>query len=271
MESSAAGRRHDAVPPTRVLLPALLAALSALGARDALGQEAPACVALSARPIQAIGAIHLVVEEEPLWLEELARHAAAMWNRAGCSGEQRFPRIDLETPRQPHRRIRVRWEPGFNVAEPRSCGSFVGAEIVLYGRAIDPRTRALGSCGSPDRVVETLAHELGHALGLRDLYEPACYGSIMSQLVWVGENAILPRAVRSYECDAADLAFDTPSERRRLVRRPILLAATPSAEVEEGAAAKSLLMLPGSAAPLPRRSARTAPDTPGTASDGYRP
>jgi len=268
MESSAAGRKHEAVSSIRVLLLVLFGAFSTTGVR---AQEAPVCVALTARPIQAIGAIHLVVDDDPVWLEELALRAAAMWNDAGCNGDRRFPRIDLERPREAHRKIRVRWEPGFNPAEPRSCGSFVGAEIVLYGRTIDPRTRVLGGCGSPDRIVETLAHELGHAFGLRDRYDAACYGWIMSQLVWLGENAILPRAVQSNECDAADLAFDTPSERRRLSRRPVLLAAELSVDAEEGAAAKSLLTLPESAAPLPPRSARTAPGTRAKGSGGYRP
>lgn len=269
MESSAAVRSSDAAPTCRSLFLALAGALSVASAQ---AQEGAACVGLTARPTQAIGAIHLLVDQDPPWLEELALRAAAMWNDVGCHGADRFPRVSLSRPTLPHRRIRLRWEPGFNAAEPRSCGSFVGADIVLYGRAIDPRTRALGGCGNPDRVVETLAHELGHALGLRDRYEPACYGSIMSQLVWVGENSILPRAVQAYECDAADLAFDTPAERRRLSRRPVLLAAAPSTEAgAESASAKSLLTLPEAAPPPRPRSARTAPGSPATESDGYRP
>jgi len=268
MESSATVRCTDAVPVRRVLFLALAGALATASAQ---AQEPAACVSLSARPIQAIGAIHLVVDGDPVWLGELAARAASMWNDHGCNGSDRFPRVQLERPSQPHRRIRVRWESGFNAAEPRSCGSFVGSDIVLYGRAIDPRTRTLGGCGNADRVTETLAHEIGHALGLRDRYESECYGSIMSQLVWMGENAILPRSVRAFECDAADLAFDTPSERRRLSRRPVLLASAPSAETGEGAAAKSLLTLPEVAPPLHPRSARTAPGSPARGSDVYRP
>ena len=165
----------------------------------------------------------------------------------------------------------MRWEPGFNAAEPRSCGSFVGSDIVLYGHAIDPRTHALGACGNADRVTETLAHEIGHALGLLDRYESECYGSIMSQLVWMGGNAILPRSVRAFECDAADLAFDTPAERRRLSRRPVLLASAPLAETGESAAARSLLTLTEAAPPRNPKSARAAPGSHGTESDGFRP
>ena len=121
---------------------------AALLAPVAAAQSGPTCVALKDRPLQAIGAIHLVTDGQPAWLHAAASRAASMWNDPACNVSHAFPRIVLTPTREPHRRVRVRWEPGFNAAEPRSCGSFAGNEIVLYGRAIDPRTRTLGACGN---------------------------------------------------------------------------------------------------------------------------
>ncbi len=259
-----------------------LALLFALVARGAAGESTAAavsdtavsCVGLKARPAQAIGAIRLDLGALPTWLRPPAERAAAFWNDPGCNRAGEFPKIVLDETPEPHRVIRVRWEPGHNPREPRSCGSFIGAEIILYGRAIDPRVHALGGCGDLDRVAETLAHELGHALGLTDRFEPACYGSIMSQLVWTSATGILPRRVQPYECAAADLAFETPAERRAGARRDIVLASAGlaiAAGEGEGAAALARLTLPEPAAEPRRRSARTAPGILGTASAEFHP
>ncbi len=247
---------------------AIAAALLAL---PASAQAGPACVALKERPLQAIGAIHLLAEGQPPWLDAVVARAASMWNDPDCNVARSFPQIVLAATREPHRRLWVRWEAGFNRAEPRSCGSFGGNEIILFGSAIHPATRELGTCGTTDRIVETLAHEIGHALGLLDRFEPECYGSIMSQLVWVRGNAVLPRTVRPSECAAADIAFETPAERRWPGRQPRLLAAISSTAAGDGAAARSLATLPGQPERLLPRSARTAPGSPATMSSEFHP
>ena len=93
----------------------------------------------------------------------------------------------------------------------------------------------------------------------------------MSQLVWVGDNVVLPRAVQRFECAAADIAFETPTERRRPGNQPRLLASIPSEVPDDAIAARSLVTLLELAEPLRRRSARTAPDSLATTSSEFHP
>jgi hypothetical protein len=86
--------------------------------------------------------------------------------------------------------------PAFN----SSTGQLVGGTIQLF----DATTT--GYDCEPDRS-ETIAHELGHVLGLGDISAQSCYGHIMGPHLIGGQISVQPD-----ECAAADSNWTTPAE-----------------------------------------------------------
>jgi hypothetical protein len=83
--------------------------------------------------------------------------------------------------------------------------------IDLYGvfRGID---NIVYSCGDSSIITQTLAHEIGHLLGLLEATEYAeCSGYIMSH-VMDGPGHYAARSVQTGECDAADAENVMPAE-----------------------------------------------------------
>lgn len=240
----------------------LLQIATAVAAHVAPVAAAESCVSAKSRPVQAIEAIRLVPRDFPAGLLPIVERAMSFWNDAGCNGDAGFPRFRFASE-EPHRIVNVRWVQGINAATEGSCGSFVGSEIVLYSHARDGRGRRERSCGTPPRLAETLAHELGHALGLDDQYGTRCAGYIMGQLVLDRSGAPLERRVRAEECAAADAAFLTLAERGGRAAEDLLAAA-------DDAPPAGFTSRAGAAGSRPR-SARIALGIPATESDGYRP
>lgn len=251
------GRRQVAAVPGRA--PALLLTLAGLAGPT---HATAACVEARERPLQAIEAVRVVAHGFPRALAPAVERAMAMWNAPSCnSGGFPFFRGDTEAP---HRVLHVRWVRGTSPQVEGSCGSFLGNQIVLYSQARDPLGGAVRPCGNVEQVAQTLAHELGHALGLADQYDAECSGYIMGQLVRLRSGQLRERQVRPEECRAADRWFLTIAERGawadadRLAGSPEATAAAP-------------VRSPAGAAGSPRRSARIALGIPATESDGYRP
>lgn len=242
-------------------LPILAAALAALAAAPA-ARGAEVCVDARERPLQAIEAVRIVPHGFPPAVAPAVARAMAMWNAPECNSGG-FPLFRAQTD-EPHRVIHVRWIEGTSPRVEGSCGNFSGSQIVLYSHARDPRDGGIRSCGTVGRVTETLAHELGHALGLEDQYDPECDGYIMSQLVRTRRGAVRERRVRPAECAAADRWFLTLAERGGWSGAD-RLADAPAAAAGAGVRPQA------GAAGFPPRSARTAPGIPATASDGFRP
>lgn len=240
------------------LFGSVLGGLAGVGAAGA----ADSCVAARQRPAEAIDAIRVVPHGFPPGLRTVVARAMELWNAPSCNGGGGFPRFSLAAE-SAHRVLHVRWVRGVNPRVAGSCGSFAGNQISLYSHARDPRDGGLRPCGNAARLAETLAHELGHALGLADQYGAGCQGHIMGQLTRTATGAILARRVRPLECAAADAVFLTLAERGGWAAGDQLAA-------ELGAPAPGFTSRVG-AAGFPPRSARIALGTLATESDGYRP
>jgi len=250
-----------APPPDRPgeggrLLSLVVRLVTALAASATASSAAESCVSAKVRPLQAIEAVRLVPRDFPAGLLPIVERAMSFWNHAGCNGDAGFPRFRFVTD-EPHRVVYVRWVPGTSATAEGLCGTFAGDEIVLYSHARDGRGRPARSCGGPPRLAETLAHELGHVLGLDDQYATRCAGYIMNQLWLTRSGAPLERRVRPEECAAADTGFLTAAERG-------------GRTAAEQLAAEALRLRAGAAGSRPR-SARIALGIPATESDGYRP
>jgi hypothetical protein len=237
--------------------------VAAFAPATATADAADACVSARDRPLQAIEAIRVVAHGFPAGLLPAVERAMAFWNHTSCNSDFDFPRFRFATD-EPHRVLHVRWVEGPSPTVEGSCGAFSGNEIALYSHARVTRGGAVRSCGNSARVAETLAHELGHALGLEDQYGGECSGFIMGQLTRTRSGAILERRVRAAECTAADGVFLTLAE--RTARTVADLVAGRFEPAPAGA-----LTSPAAAAGFRPPAARIALGIPATGSDEFRP
>lgn len=129
----------------------------------------------------------------------VARAALSMWGVCTAYGAG-FPDFSLEAG--PSRVVSVRLVPASGKAV---CGELRGREIVLYAFARLPSGR-IQRC---EPVSETLAHELGHVLGLLDApHGDTCSSHIMAALPITRSR----RAVTESECGAVDSRWRTALE-----------------------------------------------------------
>lgn len=186
------------------------------------------CTTARAERIDALSSIGLRPEGFPTRLASVTAEAAQLWNLAPCDATGR-PRFLVGVPGD--RTIVVRWIEGATAAAPGVCGGFAGNEIRLYAFARQPARGGLERCGDPARLVEILAHELGHALGLYDQRSSQCSDRIMGQLVRRADGSITGRAVHAEECSAVGQRFVTLAERLQRTRHddPLLATIGPAA------------------------------------------
>jgi hypothetical protein len=144
---------------------------------------------------------------------EIVQAALAMWGTCATYGAG-FPQFSLD--RGPERELWVR----LVAASGRSvCGELRGNEIRLYAFAQQPD----GSVRRCNSFAGTLAHELGHVLGLLDAPDEAlCSSHIMARLPATGGDR---RAVQLGECNAVDARWRTATEVRPLDVRGVVAAA----------------------------------------------
>jgi hypothetical protein len=71
--------------------------------------------------------------------------------------------------------------PGFNLNNPQSCGNFQGSEVIIFEKAKTEDGQRTVPCNRSDIFSDTIAHELGHLLGLTDQSSSSCPGYIMGQ------------------------------------------------------------------------------------------
>ena len=162
--------------------------------------DAEACSNYRTQAVYAGKDIGILFDSTVDGASELVAEAITMWE--GCSNYGHdFPRFSLNT--QGTRTITLEFFP--NEAGEGRCGSFGQERIRIYG--FQRRVGGLVSCGN---LVQNLAHELGHALGLSDGDSAQrCQLHVMS---WINFDNAHRRRVQPGECAAVGKRWLTMTE-----------------------------------------------------------
>lgn len=108
--------------------------------------------------------------------------------------------------------VGLRYVEGVNPDNQTACGYYdpSNQEIVFFEIA-----RVAGQtvpCTRPDIFMDTVTHELGHVLGLANIFDPACSTYIMSPLARTGPQTYINRTLKNEECWKVDETQYTPFE-----------------------------------------------------------
>lgn len=166
-------------------MPTLLAlTVGVILSGPAAGEEA--CTAAASSRVLHGHTIGLLFDDPEL--APVVERAISLWQGCGAYGDD-FPHLVSGRPGTRPLTVEVRKQ---SVTD--SCGTFRGNRIVLFQSA---RTEGglLRPCGS---LALNLAHELGHAFGLRDSpRETRCQSHIMARLDF---GNLVGRRVQPLEC-----------------------------------------------------------------------
>jgi hypothetical protein len=185
--------------------------------------EGQQCVTTDRGEISSSYSIDLVFDGWPPSLLGAVNGAMAMWNSATCNSTgASFPYLRTGQPLPGEPVVDVIYaDITSNTLLYGTCGlmdpSFTS--ITIYARARLPNGGTV-SCGPPATIAQSLAHELGHLLGLGNtnpLCLPADSGFLMSPLninVDPNTGAVTygARSIQPSECTEADLQNLTPAE-----------------------------------------------------------
>ncbi len=157
-------------------------------------------------------AIRLVPQNMPGSLMGQFRNGYDSWNNAACGAADAFPHF-TETWPGAGRTVTVLYHTGFSARNPQSCGQFAGNTVNVYEEARDANGNTI-SCSAAGSFQDTIAHELGHLLGLRDQYSSSCNGYAMSQRAYSSSGAYVDRSIKSSECTKVATTNRTPQEQQ---------------------------------------------------------
>lgn len=149
----------------------------------------------------------------------LVERAIERWQACGSYGRG-FPflQVGAEGATQT---ILVRFEILAPDGQKKRCGKYKGDEIVVYRLALGSRNQVRG-CGS---LVDNLAHEMGHALGLMDAPDVSdCLWHVMAE---IHSANFYDRPVTEDACEAVDAWWVTPFETPTRADRPRPSASAP--------------------------------------------
>lgn len=182
-----------------------------MGWRDGFLLVLSLALAVGVRPAEACSSyrtdalfvgtsIGLQLETEHAKAAGILAQAIGMWERCQNYGRG-FPFFVVGEPGT--RTLRVEFLP--EVAGDEKCGSFGQETIRIYGYQ-----RVGGEMFSCGDLVQNLAHELGHALGLGDGNSAQrCQLHVMS---WITADNAYRRQVQPAECQAAGQRWLTAEE-----------------------------------------------------------
>jgi len=188
-----------------------------------IAEAGNACVSNGRNPGQLVGynGIKLVPQGFPSEYSSVTQSAMAMWNDPGCNvGGSSFPQFSFSSGL---RTITVQWMPGKG---PR-CGTFAGSTITLWASHDHPVTHEEIPCAGTESgrelevLADTLAHEMGHVLGLNEAPpSTSCASFIMAARRIDMDGKVAPRSVQSCECQSVAEANVTPEEAANNVEPP---------------------------------------------------
>jgi hypothetical protein len=176
-------------------------------------------VKLSGRPAASGSSICLETNNYPTDANILT--AADRWNNK-CDGGEAIPSLNFGGCNASGINIAVVYAGGVSTNVNRTCGQFqantsgalTGGTITIYqyGQYLSgPEAGTLYLC-SP-QASDTLAHEIGHVLGLDDVLGSACAGHIM------GQRLVGDRTIASDDCSEVNRLWNTPAEQQETCNR----------------------------------------------------
>jgi hypothetical protein len=150
------------------------------------------------------------------------QHAADRWNDI-CDGGEAMPSLNVGGCNGSAIPIEVVYEAGISTNSRRTCGVFLGTTsggavtggtmtIFQFGQYLSgPEAGKLYACDV--QASDTIAHELGHVLGLDDATSSACYGHIM------GSRMVDDREIAADDCAEVNQLWNTPAEQQGTCNR----------------------------------------------------
>lgn len=184
-----------------------------------LARTAEACVSSGRDAGQTVGYDKIFINTSglPSSIRDYVQPAAGLWNDSDCNQAvpnahytYQFPILSVDYSQGTGRNVDIVYASGFNPRNDAACGDFRGNTITLYEKVrVDgvPKT-----CLTAPFLTDTIAHELGHLLGLEDQYSGGCGDRIMAQGAFTPGGAYIDRSVRPEECRKVAETNMTPAE-----------------------------------------------------------
>lgn len=168
-------------------------------------------VRLSSRSVTSGTSICLETGNYPS--DTVLSQAAGNWNGA-CDSGNTTPYIAVGGCATAEIRVNVVYQSGISTSASGACGAFVpdgsgsmtGGTIRLYEYQVDSQG-VVSACSG--WAIDTLTHELGHALGLADVRDSACTSHIMGPFPSSGS-----RRIYSDDCTEVNRLWTTDSEQQ---------------------------------------------------------
>jgi hypothetical protein len=136
--------------------------------------------------------------------------AVSQWN-SECNGGANMPFLSVGGCTSDDIRITVIYHSGVSTNPSRSCGNMeLSAGVMTGGTMHLYEFQVFEGQNQPcaSHAIDTVTHELGHALGLADVGDESCRGHIMGQYPLSGGS----RAIYGDDCAQANANWNTAAE-----------------------------------------------------------
>jgi hypothetical protein len=168
-----------------------------------------ACVSSRTNAVETYGTVQLVPQNFPA-NSNAVEQGMNQWNASTCNANgTAFPMFQLSGGAD--RVITVQYINGPATVD-NICGRFAGNAIEIFSQFRDV-SGVVQPCPPGDSgIMQTVAHELGHVLGLNDVPSSSCSSYAMSGTVLYSNGTYNTRSVKSTECTRAASINLTPAE-----------------------------------------------------------